>query len=189
VVRAADSACECSFGAPARTRNAALARTLRLAGSAHAGGPAGPYEQWVDLATARRGNGDPRFDRVTQLEAVEVDAAPPPDPFDVPGHAFTDVSFVDDGRPFATDRAGLWINAHPQGAVVMAVMDGGPADQAGMRVGDVIAGVDGEPACGFAPAALRERLAQSPAGGRVRMGVRRGEARVEVALLLLRDLV
>jgi len=93
----------------------------------------------------------------------------------------------DAGRPFAADRAGLWINAHPQGAVVMAVMGGGPADQAGMRVDDVVVAVDGRPACEHGLAALRERLAESPAGECVAMTVRRGEETIEVALRL-RDL-
>ena len=95
---------------------------------------------------------------------------------------------ADAGRPFAADRSGLWINAHPQGAAVMAVMDGGPADQAGVRVGDVIVAVDGSPTGETGLAALRERLAESPAEARIAMRVRRGDETVEVALLL-RDLV
>jgi len=94
---------------------------------------------------------------------------------------------VDAGQPFAADRAGLWINAHPQGVVAMAVMDGGPADQAGVRVGDVVVEVDGTSASALGLAALRERLAGSPAGERVRMSLRRGDATAEAALLL-RDL-
>ena len=95
---------------------------------------------------------------------------------------------VDAGRPFAADRAGLWINAHPQGAVAMAVMDGGPADRAGLREGDVIVGVDGTPARELGLAAVRELLAQSPAGSLILMTARRGGMTVEVALVL-RDLV
>ena len=40
------------------------------------------------------GNGDPRFDRVTEIATITVDAAPPPDPFDVPGQALADVTFL-----------------------------------------------------------------------------------------------
>ena len=43
------------------------------------------------------GNGDPRFDRVTEIAAVTVDAAPPPNAFDVPGQAFADVAFLAGG--------------------------------------------------------------------------------------------
>jgi hypothetical protein len=94
---------------------------------------------------------------------------------------------ADAGRPFAADRSGLWVNAHPQGAVVMAAMAGGPADQAGVRVDDVIVRIGAASASEIGLAALRERLAESPAGARVAMTLRRGEETVEVALSL-RDL-
>jgi len=94
----------------------------------------------------------------------------------------------DAGRPFGADRAGLWINAHSQGAVVMAVTAGGPADEAGVRVDDVVVAVDARPACEIGLATLRARLADSPAGARVAMTLRRREETRQVAVLL-RDLV
>ena len=92
------------------------------------------------------------------------------------------------GRPFAADRAGLWINGHPRGAVVSASMAGGPADQSGLRVDDVIEAVDGTPVRDVGLAALRERLAESPAGDRIAIEGRRGTEPLRVTLLL-RDLV
>lgn len=95
---------------------------------------------------------------------------------------------ADAGRPFPADRSGLWINRHPRGAVVAALMAGGPAEVAGLRVDDVIEAVDGRPAGGLGLAALRERLAGSPAGGSLAIEARRGDRVIEVALRL-RDLV
>ncbi|MBW8758455.1 MAG: aspartyl protease family protein [Burkholderiales bacterium] len=89
-------------------------------------------------------------------------------------------------RPFAADRSGLWINAHPRGAVVAGLMAGGPADEAGLRVDDVIEAVDGRAVEGLGLAALRGRLAE--AGGRIAVEVRRGSGTLRVALRL-RDLV
>ena len=43
------------------------------------------------------GSGDPRFDRVTEITTITIDAAPPPDAFDVPGQVFSDVSFLAGG--------------------------------------------------------------------------------------------
>lgn len=91
-------------------------------------------------------------------------------------------------RPFDADRCGLWINRDAQGALVMAVMAGGPADEAGMRVGDAIVAVDGEPASAIGLDALRRRLAESPAGTRVELVLLRGSARLQAAPVL-RDLV
>ena len=44
-----------------------------------------------------RGNGDPRFERVTEFAALAIDETPPSDAFDVPPQAFTDVAFLDGG--------------------------------------------------------------------------------------------
>ena len=94
----------------------------------------------------------------------------------------------DAARPFDVDRAGLWINRHARGAVVGAVMAGGPADEAGLRVDDVIAAVDGESSGAIGLDALRRRLAEWPVGRQVRLDVVRGELPMQAALVL-RDLI
>ena len=91
-------------------------------------------------------------------------------------------------RPYDADRAGLWINGHARGAVVGAVMAGGPADVAGLRVDDVLTAIDGEPAGPVGLDALRRRLAEWPAGRRVAVEVARGDTTTRVELVL-RDLV
>ncbi|HEY9026703.1 MAG TPA: aspartyl protease family protein [Burkholderiaceae bacterium] len=92
------------------------------------------------------------------------------------------------GRPFPADRSGMWVNGHARGAVVAALMAGGPADAAGLRVDDLIETVDAVPARTLGLAALRERLATAPAGTRVAIQARRGGETLAVALVL-RDLV
>jgi S1-C subfamily serine protease len=43
------------------------------------------------------------------------------------------------------DRSGMWINAMNGGFQVMSLTSGGPAENAGIKVGDVITAVDGVP--------------------------------------------
>ena len=93
----------------------------------------------------------------------------------------------DAGKAFDVDRSGLWINAHAQGAVVASVMADGPGEQAGLRVGDVIVAIAGEPALAIGLDALRRRLAESPAGSRAVLDLRRGDQATQAALVL-RDL-
>ena len=92
------------------------------------------------------------------------------------------------GAPFDVDRSGLWINRHADGAIVGAVMAGSPAAMAGLQEGDVILAVDGEAATGTGLDTLRRRLAERAAGTRVAFELRRGDARIQAALVL-RDLV
>jgi S1-C subfamily serine protease len=47
---------------------------------------------------------------------------------------------VDVGR---VDRIGMWINLDGQGLKVTDVVAGGPAEQAGLRIGDVVTMIDG----------------------------------------------
>jgi hypothetical protein len=96
---------------------------------------------------------------------------------------------ADDGaRPFGADRGGLWINRHPQGAVVAAVMAGGPADAAGLRPLDVLTAVDGTPVDRIGLPELRQQLRDSDAGRRLALTVQRGAQGLQVELVL-RDLI
>jgi hypothetical protein len=90
------------------------------------------------------------------------------------------------GQPFAHDRAGLWINRHRDGAVVAGVQAQGPADDAGVREGDIVVAIDGDAATALSLDDLRARLrADTPA---VRLRVSRGGPALELTLSL-RDLV
>jgi S1-C subfamily serine protease len=92
------------------------------------------------------------------------------------------------GRPFSVDRSGLWVNRHPRGAIVGAVMAASPAQEAGLHVDDVIVDIDGEPVSTVGLSALRNRLAESDAGSAVALNGLRGDQVIQAALVL-RDLV
>lgn len=68
------------------------------------------------------------------------------------------------GPVFRHDQAGLWINRHQEGFVVMAVMDSGPAAEAGIQVGDVIVEVDAQRATAMDLSEFRRRLCESREG-------------------------
>jgi hypothetical protein len=86
------------------------------------------------------------------------------------------------------DRSGMWINAAAGGFQVADVAAGGPAGVAGLRPGDVIVQVDGQPAGGLALSALRERWRNQAPGTVVALTVKRGAA-ARTVKLTLRDQV
>lgn len=71
-----------------------------------------------------------------------------------------------------------------QGALVLQVAEGSPASEAGLREGDVITAVDGDPIDG--PQALRDAVAEHKPGDRIALTVFRadgeGEREIEVML-------
>ena len=88
------------------------------------------------------------------------------------------------GQREASDRAGMWIERSGKGFEVVDVVAGGPADAAGVKAGDVIVAVDGQPAAAMSLAAARARF-KGAAGRKVRLTIDRGAQRV----VTLRDLV
>jgi hypothetical protein len=82
------------------------------------------------------------------------------------------------------DRAGMWINAGPDGYVVVDVTPGGPAATAGITVGDVIETLDGRPALPADLSSARTLLRTSPAGAQVALDVRHAGAAHPVVLTL-----
>lgn len=92
------------------------------------------------------------------------------------------------GEPFDVDRSGLRIHACAGGFEIVAVMAGSPADVAGLRVGDVIAAVDGTPAAGIALHAQRRAWQQAAPGMRIAVRVHR-EGDTFDAGFVLRDLI
>jgi serine protease Do len=81
--------------------------------------------------------------------------------------------------PEVAERAGL---PEPRGAVVEQVVEGSPAERAGVRRGDIIASVDNQPVAG--PPELTRRVAGTAPGTPVELGVvrdgRRQTIRVEL---------
>jgi S1-C subfamily serine protease len=90
---------------------------------------------------------------------------------------------VDAGR---FDRSGMWINSGPNGYVVTDVATNGPADQAGIKVGDVITRLDGAAPRFDGLSDARILLRARPAGTRVEIELKRG-TEVRKTALVLRD--
>ena len=86
------------------------------------------------------------------------------------------------------DRAGMWINRASHGLEVLDVVAGGPAAGAGIKVGDRILAINGEPADTLALPAVRERFRNEPAGTAVTLTVLTNGTPREVKLVL-RDLI
>ena len=70
-------------------------------------------------------------------------------------------------KPDTFDRSGMWLNMAGDTFEVMDVVAGGPAAQAGMKVGDKIVAVDGRPANQISLPALRVRLKTNSPGTQV----------------------
>jgi hypothetical protein len=90
---------------------------------------------------------------------------------------------VDAGR---FDRSGLWINSGPDGYVVTDIAANGPAEQAGIQVGDIITRLDGVPSRFDGLSDARILLRARPAGTSIELEVKRG-AEVRKTALVLRD--
>jgi hypothetical protein len=93
---------------------------------------------------------------------------------------------VDDLDAF--DRAGLWINQSPEGFAVIDVTKGAPADQSGLKQGDIIVGVNGQPATSLKLYDVRKDLRDEAPGTVVTFTVRRGDSQSTVPVTL-RDLI
>lgn len=92
----------------------------------------------------------------------------------------------DHGAPMNYDRSGMWINATAAGFVVKALMSGGPAARAGLKVGDVITAVDGKPASGIALSDMRAMLRDDAPGTKVKLAVGHAGKTRSVTLVLRR---
>jgi hypothetical protein len=85
---------------------------------------------------------------------------------------------------FAANRSGLWVNGHGQDAFVIAAVDaGGPAQEAGLEIGDVIEAIDARPATTLDLAALRSWL-RDPLREAIDLEVRHERERRHVTIVL-----
>lgn len=91
-------------------------------------------------------------------------------------------------KPDSYDRAGMWLNRGEDGFQVMDVVAGGPAAEAGLKVGDTIVAMDGQTSKNLALPDVRLRLKESPPGTKVLLSVKSGAESREVTVVL-RDLV
>ena len=93
---------------------------------------------------------------------------------------------IDDLDTF--DRAGVWINQDKDGFVVVDVTKGGPAEEGGLKAGDVITEVDGKSATSLKLYDVRKELRDTEAGRSVGFTIRRANSGQRVAVTL-RDLI
>ncbi len=95
---------------------------------------------------------------------------------------------ANDAKPDVYDRSGMWINLSEGGFEVLDVVPGGPAAEAGLKVGDEITAIDGRPTAEMSLPDTRVELKTDPPGTKLRLTVRSGSSTRE-AVLVLRDLV
>lgn len=92
------------------------------------------------------------------------------------------------GKPDSYDRSGMWFGLAGDHFEVIDIIAGGPAAEAGMRVGDQILEIDGTSVGRLDLPAVRLRFKNDPPKKRVRLALSRDGQRREV-VLVLRDLV
>ncbi len=91
-------------------------------------------------------------------------------------------------KPDVFDRSGMWLNQSDGTFEVMDVVAGGPAAEAGVKVGDKIVAVDGKPASQIPLPDLRTRFKTEAPGTKIRLTISSSGQQRDVELTL-RDLV
>ena len=86
------------------------------------------------------------------------------------------------------DRAGMWINAVPEGFKIVDVTVTGPAEAAGLQAGDIITAVNGKPAKRIPIYEMRRRLRNEAPETVVKFTITRENGTREIAVTL-RDLI
>ncbi len=108
--------------------------------------------------------------------------------FDYEGKRLIFEPNANNAAPDVYDRSGMWINRSGSSLAVVDVTRGGPAEAAGLKVGDAIVAVDGAPISDGALVALRKRFRTAPAGATIRLTVESNGTKRDVKLVL-KDLV
>ena len=80
------------------------------------------------------------------------------------------------------DRCGCWLNLGDDGFEIKDIAPGGPAEAAGLKVGDVVTAIDGAPASGMRLTDARAMMRVAPTDRPIRIGYRRDGAAAEVSL-------
>jgi len=91
-------------------------------------------------------------------------------------------------KPDVFDRSGMWLNQVDGAFEVMDVVAGGPAAQAGIKVGDKIVAIDGNSASQILLPDLRTKFKTEAPGTKLRLTINSGGQQRDVELTL-RDLV
>jgi S1-C subfamily serine protease len=91
------------------------------------------------------------------------------------------------GRRDSYDRAGAWMGQQGSSFTVVDVIAGGPADEAGVRVGDTILAIDGRGTDRLSLPDVREQMRRRAAGERVKL-LLESHGKRRTVVVTLRDL-
>jgi C-terminal processing protease CtpA/Prc len=80
----------------------------------------------------------------------------------------------------------MWINRQGKDFIVKSVMAGGPAEEAGLKAGDVITQVNGKPAAKIGLAEFRKMLRDDMPGTKLQLIVTNGKTTRQITLVLRR---
>jgi predicted aspartyl protease len=92
------------------------------------------------------------------------------------------------GKRSNFDRVGVWLSQDSVGFRVIDVVAGSPADNAGIKAGDKILAIDGNPADSLELTEVRESFRSDPVGKKLRLRVQSGSSARDI-VLSLRELV
>jgi hypothetical protein len=104
--------------------------------------------------------------------------------YDLPNDAIWFERYLNFGTPDIADRGGVWFERATDGFKVVDVVAGGPADEAGLKGGDLIVEINGRAWSDTTLPLLRDAL-RGPTGSRIRV---KSAAGIELTIVL-RDLV
>jgi hypothetical protein len=82
------------------------------------------------------------------------------------------------------DRSGMWVNALNGGFQVMTLTSGGPAENAGIKVGDVITAVNGVPVESSKLSEFRAQMRDDPPGTVVKLTIKNAKGSRVIPLML-----
>jgi hypothetical protein len=103
--------------------------------------------------------------------------------YDLPNDAIWFERYLNYGTPDIADRGGVWLERADEGFKVIDVVAGGPADEAGLKAGDLIVEINGRAWSDATLPQLRDAL-RGPAGSRIRVKTAAGTE----FTIVLRDL-
>jgi C-terminal processing protease CtpA/Prc len=92
------------------------------------------------------------------------------------------------GKADVFDRSGMWINLSGDAFEVIDVIAGGPAAEAGLKVGDKIQAIDGRPVSQLSLPAVRLKFRSAAPGTKLHLTVQSGGSTRELDRVL-KDLV
>jgi len=91
------------------------------------------------------------------------------------------------GRRDSYDRAGVWMGQQGLSFTVVDVIAGGPADEAGVRVGDRILAIDGRSTEALSLPVVREQMSRRAVGEKVKL-LLESQGKQRTVVVTLRDL-